>query len=1076
MSEADRLTELDASLLPATAAQERLWLAERFADDHAVYPVPVRVDLRGPLHVPTLRNALGRCVARHEALRTGFDTVDGRPHQVIVDPPGPTVPVPVTDLRQLPPHRRAERARELADAQHRRPFAPTELPLLRARLLRLDTRHHELCLTVHHTVCDGSSVEQLVDELLTGYAAAVAGTPDPVPEPRVGLAEWTERRLALAGSPAARADLDHWRRRLAGVPPVLELPTDRPRPRTAPGLAAVHRFAVGSPLLPRLRELSRACGVSLFGTLLGGLAALLHRYTRQPDLCVGVPVTLRDSPDLHRTLGPLLNTVAVRLTATGSTTTRELLIATGRAVREAMAHGAVPFEHVVDALDLPGVPGVTPLFQVMFSHERVGTRRWRFGDLTATAEILAYPFARTDLVVAVEESDTRLDGRLEYRADIFDAERMARLAGHYTTLLAAAAREPDRPVATLPLLTAGERALVLDAWNDTAVPFPDSATVAGLFAEQVRRAPDAPAIHTGGVATSYRELNRRANRIAAALTDLGVGPEVVVGVCLPRSVDAVAALLGVLKAGGGYLPLDPGHPPRRLAALVDDVAAPVVLTDLAHADRVTGGGARLLLLDDPAAGLDRLPADDPPRRGGPESLAYVIHTSGSTGTPNGVAVAQRALVARVREVTYGHFGPGQTVLHLASLAFDASVTEVWAPLLNGGALAVPAPDQPFLDQVREGITRNPVTVVQLVSPQLPLVLDGAPELLDGVERVLVGGDLMSPRHAAALLARRDPERFTFVHLYGPTECTLMATCERVTHVDPDAPSVPVGRPLPNTRVYVLSPELVPVPVGVPGEVVIAGAGLARGYRGRPAATARRFRPDPFGPPGSRMYRTGDLGRFLPDGRIEFLGRIDRQVKIRGFRIETGEVEAALAGHPAVAAAVVTVRDDLPGGRGLAGYLVPADPDAPPDPDAVREHLRAILPGHMVPAGFVVLPRLPLTGNGKVDRAALPPVGLTVEPVDRAARTPVERQLARLWAEALEVPDVPTGADFFDIGGNSLRVTRLFDLIEKTWPGRLRLAELLELGTVRRQARVLRDRIGPAVAPAAAASDVRGDRS
>ena len=441
--------------------------------------------------------------------------------------------------------------------------------------------------------------------------------------------------------------------------------------------------------------------------------------------------------------------------------------------------------------------------------------------------------------------------------------------------------------------------------------------------------------------------------------------------------------------------------------------------------RVPAGTVRRLVLDDPASRLDQRPRHDPPARGGPESLAYIIHTSGSTGVP-GVAVSHRSLIARVRGVSYCDLGPGRVVLHLASLAFDASVTEVWGPLLNGGALAVPAPHRAFLDQVRDGMTRNPVDTVQLVSPQLPVVLDSAPELLDRAGQVLVGGDLMAPRHAALLLSRHDPGRFRFVHVYGPTECTLFATTEHVTHVDVDRPSVPIGRPLPNTRVYVLSPAWSRSRPGfraksrsvAPGWPAATWAGPPTPHDGSGRTrTARR----------AAAVSTGDPGRFLPDGRLEFLGRRDDQVKIRGFRIEAGEIEAALAAHPAVAEAVVTVREDLPGGRGLAGYVVPVDPAAPPAAEALRDHLRTTPPAHMVPAGFMVLPRLPLTGNGKVDRAGLPPVRLPVAAADRADRTPLEQRVAELWAEALEVSEVPVGA-----GSSTSAATRCGSPDSSTW--------------------------------------------
>ena len=477
MPNVDPGADLEATLVPATDLQERLWLAQRLATDQPLYQMPIHLSLHGPLDVDALHVAFARCVARHEALRTAFDTVGGRLHQVIVDPPGPRVSIPVIDLSGEPPAGRRARRRELAERQHTDPLDPAELPLLRAQLVVLDEQQYELHLTVHHTVCDGASVEQLIGELVDEYAAAVRGEPSPVPAPGAGLAEWTGRRLALAGSPTARMDLEYWQDRLRGVPPVLELPTDRPRQRKAPDQAMTHRFCVDQPLLDRLRELSRDSGVSLFSTLLTALAVVLHRYTGQPDLCVGVPISLRDDADLERTLGPLLNMVAVRLTSTPGSTFRDLLGVTSRAVREAMAHGSVPFERVVDALNLPGVAGATPLFQVMFTHERVAARRWEVAGLRIAAEIVPFPLARNDLVLAVEESELWLDAPSN-TAPTSSTPTGSSASPATTPPCPAAVATPDRPVAALPLLTAEERDLIVHSWNDTAAPFPDRVTVA----------------------------------------------------------------------------------------------------------------------------------------------------------------------------------------------------------------------------------------------------------------------------------------------------------------------------------------------------------------------------------------------------------------------------------------------------------------------------------------------------------------------------------------------------------------------------------------------------------------------
>jgi amino acid adenylation domain-containing protein len=1007
-----------AALIPALPFQERLLRSERMAGNRAVHPIPVRIRFTGPLDVPALRAALARLVERHEALRTGFETIDGRVHQIVADPPG--LPIPLRDM-------------DIGGADGffvREPFDPGAIPQARAALAALGPDEHELLLTVHHTVCDGSSIEQLLAELVEDYRGGE------VPRPRMGLLDWTERRLTTAGSDGSTVStvstMEYWLDHLDGVPPILELPIDHPRTNEVD--TAAIRFTVDEGL----RSLARTERAGLAAVMLSGLAVVLNAYTRQDDFCVGIPVSLRDDPALDRTVGPLLNTVALRLRVDRGMTFRTLVRETASAVREAQLHSAIPFERVMEALTLPRETGVTPLFQVMFTHERIQRRRWRVGDLQVTADVAGTTAARNDLTFAVAETADRIEVILEYRTDIFDSGRMTRMAGHCRTLFSAAAADPGLPVGRLPLLTPGEHAQFM-AWNDTGAVITDT-TAAQLFAGQAARNPGAPAIYADGSVISYGELDAAAGRLARHLAGIGAGPETVVGVGLPRSPDAIVALLGVHKAGAAYLPLDPGYPSARLAAIVQDVRCRLVVTrpgllpDLPVREVHIGAH--------PPGEAELVPAK-------PHGLAYVIHTSGSTGVPNGVAVTHRSLVARTHKASYVEFGPGQAVLSLASLSFDASISEIWGPLLNGGAIVIPRSDQPFLDQVREGARIGAVTTVQFVSPQLPLVMDSAGDLLDGITQVMVGGDLMSPRHAAKLLAER---AVRFVHVYGPTECTLFALTDVLTQVDPDKPTVPLGRPLPNTRLYLLDEDLRPVPVGVSGEIVLAGAGLARGYLHQPGLTARRFRPDPFGPPGSRMYRTGDLGRMAPDGRVEFLGRLDHQVKIRGYRVDPGEVESVLRAHPAVADAVAMVVRD-----GLAAYVVPADPVAPPGTETLRDHCRSRLPAHSVPGLFAVVDRFPLTRNGKIDRDALPAITPAAPGPAAIARTPVEQALAKLWARVLEVPDVSMDTDFFVSGGDSLKIIKLFDLVESAWPGRLRLAELFVLGTVRAQAAAITER-------------------
>jgi aspartate racemase len=730
---------------------------------------------------------------------------------------------------------------------------------------------------------------------------------------------------------------------------------------------------------------------------------------------------------------------------------REVLARTRAAVAGAAAHRLLPFERLVDILRPERALDHTPVFQVMLGWVEPGSllQSLRLPGVTATPVGVDRGSAKVDLTLLLTEMEEEIVGEAEYSTDLFDGETVGRMLGHFRTLLEGIVADPAAPPWRLPLMAAAERERVLVAWNDTRRPYPADRTVHALVAEQAAASPEAVAVVAGDRALTYGELDRRADQLARHLRARGVGPEVPVAIAVERSPEMVVGLLGILRAGGAYVPLDPADPRERLAFLLADTGAPVVLTLARLRERLPAGapGTRVICLDADWPAIAQEAGPPPEDRATPDTLAYVTYTSGSTGRPKGVCVPHRGIVRLVRNADYARLDPGEVCLQLAPLAFDASTFEIWGSLLNGARLVLHPAEPPSPAGLARVVRRHGVTTLWLTAALFHEVVDGAPGGLPPVRQLLAGGDVLSPRHVGRVL--REWPGVRLVNGYGPTENTTFTCCHTVTAADLERPSVPIGRPIANTRVYVLDRHGEPVPVGVPGELHAAGDGLARGYLNCPDLTAERFVPDPWsGAPGARLYRTGDLVRWRPDGTLEFLGRTDAQVKVRGFRVEPGEVEAALGQHPAVREAVVTAREDRPGERRLVAYLVPREgPEA--GPSGLRRFLAERLPAHMIPAAFVTLTALPLTPTGKVDRSALPaPEPAPVEGSAPAGpMTPGEALVARVWAELLERPDVRARDDFFALGGHSLLATRLVARLEEALGFEVPVALVFEAPTV-----------------------------
>ncbi|MEU0149801.1 amino acid adenylation domain-containing protein [Streptomyces sp. NPDC006288] len=1016
--------------LPLSFAQQRLWVLDRLSPDTTTYLMTSALRLRGPLDVRALRGALDAVVARHEVLRTRYPVVDGKPSQVI-DPPAP-VELTETDLTGLDAAARARRLAALGTSE-RQPVDLAAGPVLRAVLARCAPEEHMLFTTVHHIAADGRAEDLLVREVTEQYRRLAGQELPPPPPPALQYADFAVWQRGRLTEERLDEGLGYWRNRLAGLAP-LELPTDRPRPAVREESGAVVPFTVPAEVAAALTRLAHEHGATPFMACLAAFQVLLSRYTGSGDIAVGTPVSGRDRPETEEMLGLFLNTLVLRTDLSGDPGFAEVLTRLREGALDDYGHQEVPFERLVNALAPERDPSRTPLFATMFLWEGAGGQdAARTGDsaegtLTVDPTAVGETTAKFDLTLSLtERPDGSLSGGLNYATALFDPATAERMAGHFTRLLASAVADPDAPVTGLELMSEPERQQVLHDWNDTATRFPGG-TLHGMFEAQAAATPQAVAVTDEAGELSYAELDRRANAVAAELLALGAGPGTVTGVCLDRSRELLVALLGILKAGSAYLPLEPELPAERRRYMLTDSGARILLTggDAGQAGDTPADVAVLSL------GRDGLfPGGSPTRADahtaaapGPDDAAYVIYTSGSTGRPKGVLVEHRAIVNRLRWMQE-EFGLDATdrVLQKTPMGFDVSVWEFFWPVATGATLVMARPGgHRDPDYLARTIAEKSVTTLHFVPSMLRAFLSGPGTRLPSVRRIVCSGEALPGDLVTASAERLG---VTPHNLYGPTEAAVDVTSARCV----PGQRVTIGKPVANTRTYIVDAALRPVPVGVPGELLLGGVQLARGYLGRPALTADRFVPDPFGgAPGARLYRTGDLARYLPDGSIDYLGRLDHQVKIRGQRIEPGEIEAVLHEHPAVATAAVAVHDErlVAYLTGRPGPVTATDVATAPDTDEIRTWLRERLPDAMVPGDWMVLDTLPLTANGKTDRKALPAPDRTRDSRDgeyTAPRTPVERAIAEELAAALDMDQVGVHDRFFDLGGDSIRAIR-----------------------------------------------------
>ncbi len=1043
--------------LPLSFAQERLWFLNQLEGSSATYNMPSAISLTGNLELNALQQALKEIVRRHEVLRTSFSTINGQPRQIIH--PEATLNIKVRDLQELETKERKKVLEQQATEEASTPFDLEVAPLIRCTLLQISATEYVLLLTMHHIVSDGWSMGIFSQELSSLYQAFRTGTPSPLAPLPIQYADFAIWQREWLSGKRLETQLNYWKQQLSGAPELLQLPTDRTRPSVRTYLGKSHRFSLNQELTEKLQQLSRQSGTTLFMTLLAGLATLLYRYSGHSDVLIGSPIANRNHQEINSLIGFFVNTLVYRNNLADNPSFLKLLYQVRDTTLKAYEHQDVPFELIVEALKPQRSLSHSPLFQVMFVLQNAPMGSLELPELTLSQLEQDFPIAKFDLTLSISETFQGLQGEWEYNTDIFDSSTIERMALHFENLLSAIVATPQRAVNELPLLSDIERHQLLVEWNSTETEYLKDKCIHQLFEKQVELFPDAVAVVFEEEQLTYQELNSKANQLAHHLQSLGVGPEVLVGICVERSLEMIVGLLGILKAGGAYVPLDPKYPAERLSYMLSDSGIKVLLTQPELLSSLPSSiVAKVVCLDRDWDVIKQHSQSNLDTGVSSENLAYIIYTSGSTGQPKGVLVEHKNVVRLFAATqSWYNFNENDVWTNFHSIAFDFSVWEIWGALIYGGRLVV----------VPYWVSRDPQTFHNLLCSEKVTVLNQTPSAfgqLIAVEKtdetqsklslrlVIFGGEALEIQSLKPWFEQHGEESPQLVNMYGITETTVHVTYRPLTINDLNSTRSAIGRPIPDLQMYILNDNLQPVPLGVTGQMYVGGDGLARGYLNRPELTKERFIANPFG--RGRLYKTGDLARYLPNGEIEYLGRIDNQVKIRGFRIELGEIETVLNSHPQIQQAVVIVQENIPGNKQLVAYLVTSDESL--KNNQLREDIQQKLPEYMVPSAFVFLENLPLTPNGKIDRKALSAIDVQRSELQTnlvAPRTLEEELLAQIWSKVLEVEKVGVYDNFFELGGDSLLSVKVLALAKKSGL-KLSLQQLFKHQTINELVKVL----------------------
>ena len=1036
-------------VFPASFAQQRLWFLDQLIPGNGIYNVPTVIRLTGSLKLAALEQTFNEIVRRHETLRTTFIVSDGQPLQAIA--PSLTIPLSVLDLQQLPDDEQEVKAKCIITAEIEHPFDLSSGPLLRVILLVLSETEHILLLNMHHIICDDWSMGVLIRELGTVYAAFAQNQPSPLLELPLQYADFAHWQREWLQGEVLQTQLAYWREQLNGIS-ILHLPTDKPRPAIQSYQGSTQFLELPLKLIDALEKLSQQEGVTLFMTLVAAFQTLLYRYTHQEDIALGSPIANRNRSEIEGIIGFFVNSLVLRSNLSGNPTFRELLGRVREVTLGAYSHQDLPFEKLVEELHPERNLSHHPLFQVVFGFQNAPMSALELPGLVPSFMNIDLKKTRFDLELHLWkcsedfrslwggnwEYSEGLRGVMVYNTDLFDKATISRMVEHFKTLLSAIVANPEERITNLPLLSEAELHQVLVKWNNTQADYPQDKCIHQLFEEKVQQYPDSIAVNFDNEQLTYQELNTRSNKLAHYLQKIGVCSEVLVGICISQSIEMLVGLLGILKAGGAYVPLDPSYPEERLNFMLEDAQVSVLLTQENLLKHFEGFSKLIISIDKDWEIITQEKQDNPESDLNSDNLAYVIYTSGSTGKPKGVAVPHKAVNRLVCNTNYIKLLPSDKVAQASNASFDAATFEIWGALLNGAQLVGISKDvtlspHELVLQLRE----KDINILFLTTTLFQQIVRDVPQAFVTLKYFLFGGETVDMRWIKKILQYGAPKHL--IHVYGPTENVTFSSYYYIEELA-SATCLPIGIPITNTQIYILDTYLQLVPIGVTGELYIGGEGLAREYLNRPELTTKHFISHPFSNnPKTRLYKTGDLARYLPDGNIEFLGRIDNQVKIRGFRIELSEIEAVLNQHPAVRETVVIVGEDVPDDKYLIAYIVPNQEQIPMQEvqsfaSLLRQFLKEKLPEYMMPRAYVILESLPLTPNGKVDRRALPmPDTISFNNQDYVApRSQVEKLLAQIWAKVLGKEQVGIHDNFFELGGHSLLATQLISRIRDTF--------------------------------------------